>query len=78
MILLNLTLLPQGMPLIRQGILSGSVWTTDDGKFHAYHLLDENTGIVHQGQIPKTQSGHRNPFHLLGNISEDVKKKLDN
>lgn len=73
MILVNLTLLPAGLGFARQGILTGSICTTDCGKFHSYHILDENTGITHNGRIPKTCSGHKNPFLLLGNIVEDIK-----
>lgn len=72
MITLNMTLFPQGIGLLRQGILEGTIWTTDDGKHHAYHI--ENDGRVFEGKFLKRFSGHKNPFRLLTSVIKDIEK----
>lgn len=71
MIRLNMMCVPQGIGMLRFDILSGQIWTTDCGKYHAYHLEMEG-GTVHQGQFPKTFSAHKNPFLILAAIYEDI------
>lgn len=75
MLTLNLALYPQGSGIGRRAILTGSIWTTEDGKTHAYSILNEDKGTIHEGSIPKTQSGHRNPETLLLNIMKDIQSK---
>ncbi len=54
------------------GIIDASIWTTDCGNYHAYSINDFNMGSLGHGRIPKTQSGHRNPLHLLRDIINDL------
>lgn len=70
MITLSMMLLPGGSGIGRQEVVSGTIWTTDCGKFHAYSLVQDNK--LHTGRIAKEQSGHRNPFHLLQGIAADI------
>lgn len=70
MITITMTLFPQGVGLVRQEIITGTIWTTDDGKHHAYRIDHNDT--IHTGKLPKTRSGHRNPFHLLHSIASDI------
>lgn len=74
MITINMQLLPCGQGIGRSDVLTGSIWTTDCGRFHAYHIQvgDGDDARLVMGSIPKTQSGHRNPFHLLSNIAQDI------
>lgn len=73
MITINMMCIPQGIGMLRFDILTGSIWTTDCGKFHAYHLEMED-GTIHSGRFEKTFSGHSNPFQLLAAIYEDINK----
>lgn len=71
-ITINLTLFPGGSGIGRRGILSGSIWTTDCGRYHAYSFGLDDDGSIISGRIPKTQSGHRNPINLLNNITNHI------
>lgn len=71
MITLHMHLLPYGQSIGRRSIVEGSIWTTDDNKFHAYRLVQDDR-IIHEGRVEKTMSGHANPFNLLLNIAKDV------
>jgi hypothetical protein len=77
MITLNMTLLPGGSGIGRSSVLTGSIWTTDDLKHHAYSIQegDGEDVKIHTGMIPKERSGHRNPFHLLLGIASDILDK---
>lgn len=68
-----MTLLPGGSGIGRSSILTGSIWTTDDLKYHAYSI--DHDGTIHSGYILKERSGHRNPFHLLHGIAADILAK---
>lgn len=70
MITINMTLFPQGCGLMRQEIITGSIWTTDDLRHHAYHIVHGDE--VYSGKLPKKRSGHRNPFHLLQGIMNAI------
>lgn len=71
MITLNMMLLPGGSGIGRSEILSGTIWTTTDGKYHAYDLtVNDHNRIA--GKVEKTQSGHKNPWHLLRAIADQV------
>jgi hypothetical protein len=73
MIGFSMTLFPFGQGIGRQGILSGQIWTTDDGKFHAYNFTDDDGNTKYHGKIEKTFSGHRNPIDLMEKIIKDIK-----
>lgn len=74
-----MTLLPGGSGIGRSSILTGSIWTTDDLKYHAYSIQigDDEDAKVYTGKIEKKKSGHRNPVHLLYNIAADILESLD-
>ena len=71
MIRLSMMCVPQGIGMLRFNILSGSIWTSDCGKYHEYSLeLADDRHVT--GRFEKTFSAHRNPFRILARIYEDI------
>ena len=70
MIRMNMTLLPYGSQLYaEEDLISATVWTAaKPPPRHCFTIHDNHGDELASGEVPKTQSGHRNPLHLLRDI----------
>ena len=69
MITLSMSLVPYGY-YAPCTLITGQIWSSHKG--HSYDIKDANGNTLASGDVPKTKSGHRNPFHLLANIMNDI------
>lgn len=67
MITLRMNLLPYGVSLYQEDtLITAEFYTLPFGhNLHGFCIKDNAGNILADGAVPKTQSGHRNPLHLL-------------
>ena len=70
MIKLEMSLIPYGSRLYPEAELITATIFSYKNK-HCYVIKDNVGTHLFEGNIPKTQSGHRNPLRMLADILED-------
>ncbi len=76
MITLNMVCVPQGIGMLRFGLVYGQIWSTDDNQHHEYSItMGDNEDVIHRGMLPKRYSAHKNPFRILADIIDDINSK---